>query len=234
MYRGLEITPPFFEVGPKAYMYGEKLLSLAKSADKLSRKYNVQVIMTPQYVDIPILAHETENLLIFAQHMDALRVGRGVGSVLPEAIKAAGAVGVLLNHAERPLSMETISRTIERADEVGLATMVCAGTLEEVATIACMKPNIVLVESPALIGVGKRRPEDQSAIARANRIVWDIDPEIRVLHGAGISCGQDVYDIIAAGAQASGSTSAIMEAADPCLMLEDMLRCVRLAWDRTH
>ena len=35
----------------------------------------------------------------FAQHMDYLPVGRGLGSV-SEAVKAAGAVGVMLNHAE--------------------------------------------------------------------------------------------------------------------------------------
>jgi triosephosphate isomerase len=234
MYKGLQITPPFFEVGPKAYLYGGQALALAQFADQISQKYDVQIIFTPQYVDIPLLAKGTRHILVFAQHMDAIKVGRGVGSVLPEAVKAAGAVGVLLNHAEKPIALDTIAATIQRADEVGLATMVSAGTPEEVAAIARLQPNIVLAESPALIGVGKRQDSDQAAIAQANEIVWKINPEIRVLHGAGISDGQDVYDIILAGAQATGSTSGILLASDPYRMLEEMIGCVRAAWDRIH
>ena len=234
MYKGLRITPPFFEVGPKAYLYGKELLRLAKFADKLSQRYEVQIIFTPQYVDIPLLAHETEYILVFAQHMDSLRIGRGIGSVLPEAVKAAGASGVLLNHAEKPLSLDEIKATIRRADEVQLATMVCASTVEDVSVIAHMQPNIILAESPALIGVGKRDANDLLAIAKTNEVVWSINPEIRVLHGAGISCGQDVYDIIMSGAQGTGSTSGILMAPDPYQMLEEMIGCVRAAWDKTH
>lgn len=234
MYRGLTIKPPFFEIGPKAYLFGKQALALAKHADKISVQYNVQIIFTPQYVDIPVIARETENLLVFAQHMDSIVVGRGVGSVLPEAIKAAGAAGVMLNHSEKPLSLAEIECTIKRADEVGLASMVCAGTLENVVAIARLAPNILLAETPELIGTGKREAGDQSAIPRINDIVWSINPEVRVLHGAGISNGQDVYDIVLLGAQGTGSTSGIIKSQEPFEMVEEMIRCVREAWDRTH
>jgi triosephosphate isomerase len=234
MYRGLEITPPFFEIGPKAYLFGEQVLALAKHADEMSRKYAVQVILTPQYVDIPLLAHAMKSVLIFAQHMDYLEIGRGVGSVLPEAIKAAGAVGVLLNHAEKKLSRDDLHRTMQRADEVGLATMVCADNLEQATAIARMQPNIIIAEAPGLIGVGKRGDNDRDVISGLNQAVWSIDAQIRVLHGAGISSGQDVYDIIAAGAQGTGSTSGIIKAKDPFAMVEEMIRSVRMAWDVTH
>jgi triosephosphate isomerase len=234
MYQGLKLSPPFFEIGPKAYLYGSEVLSLAKFADEISAKYKVQIIFTPQYVDIPLLVRETKNLLIFAQHMDALPIGRGVGSVLPEAIRAAGAVGVLLNHAEKPLSFETIQLTIQRADEVGLASMVCAGCLEDVKTIAKMRPNILLAESPELIGTGTRTADDQKNIRKINELVSGINPEILVLHGAGISSAQDVYEIISMGAQATGSTSGIIKAKDPFAMLEEMIRAVREAWNKSH
>jgi len=234
MYQGLILKPPFFEIGPKAYLYGKKVLDLAKFADGISAKYNVQIIFTPQCVDIPRLAQEMKNLLIFAQHMDALPVGRGVGSVLPEALKDAGAVGVLLNHAEKPLPFDVLQRTIQRADEVGLASMACAGNLEEVEIVAKMNPNILLAESPELIGSGKRGAEDQQAIQMINNLVWEINPQIFVLHGAGISSYQDVYEIIALGAQATGSTSGIINAQDPFVMLEEMIRSVREAWNATH
>lgn len=234
MYRGLEITPPFFEFGPKAYLYGMTLLALARHADMMSNKYAVQTIITPQYVDIALLAQEMERVLVFAQHMDSINVGRGIGAVLPEAVKASGAKGVLLNHSEKKLSLDELQRIMKRADEVGLATMVCADNLGDAAEIARMEPNIIIAESPELIGVGKRGDDDRQAIAKINQTVWDINPEIRVLHGAGISCGEDVYNIIAAGAQGTGSTSGIVQAKDPFAMLEEMVSSVRAAWDKTH
>jgi triosephosphate isomerase (TIM) len=234
MYRGLKITPPFFEIGPKAYLYGKDVLELARHADKVGKKYDVQIIITPQYVDIPILARVMENVLVFAQHMDSLEVGRGVGSVLPEALKAAGAVGVLLNHAEKKLLKDELERTIKRADKIGLATMVCADTLQDAAMIAYMEPNIIIAESPDLIGVGRRDENDQLAIHRINEAVWKINPDIRVLHGAGIRCGQDVYDVIANGAQGTGSTSGIVLSSDPFGMVEEMARSMREAWNITH
>jgi triosephosphate isomerase len=234
LYQALDIRPPFFEIGPKAYLYGSGIIPLAKQADIACQKYDVQIIFTPQTVDIPLLVRETKHILIFAQHMDELEIGRGVGSVLPEAIKAAGASGVLLNHVERRLPHDLIGRTIRRADEVGLATMVCADTIEDAAVIARMQPNIVLVESPALIGAGGRDVSAKKEIARINQVVWDVNPAIRVLHGAGIQSGQDVYDVIAAGAQATGSTSGIILAINPAVMLDEMIHAVRSAWDDTH
>ncbi len=234
MYSGIKIEPPFFEIGPKAYLYGKEVLKLAIYADKISEKYNIQIIFTPQYVDIPIIARETKRLLIFAQHMDSLPIGRGIGSVLPEALKADGAVGVLLNHAEKRLSHIEIMRTVKRADDVGLASLVCADTKEESAEIARMQPNIVLAESPELIGTGKRKDEDIKMIEQINHIVWEVNPQILVLHGAGIKCGQDVYNIISSGAQATGSTSGIILAKDPLAMVEEMIKAVRNAWDDTH
>jgi len=234
MYRGIEISPPFFEIGPKAYLYGQDVLKLARHADRVSAKYGIQIIFTPQYVDITALARGTKNLLIFAQHMDSLPIGRGVGSVLPEAVRAAGASGVLLNHAEKKLSLAELERTIQRADEVGLASMACADNVKEAEAIAKMHPNIIIAESPALIGVGKRAENDRQNITEINASIRAIDPEIRVLHGAGIGCGQDVYDIISAGAQAAGSSSGIVKAVDPFAMIEEMISAVRTAWDNIH
>jgi triosephosphate isomerase len=126
--------------------------------------------------------------------------------VLPEALKEAGAVGVLLNHAERRLSLSEINRTIKRADEVGLATLVCADTPEEAAAIAHLAPNIILAEPPALIGSTQAGAEGRDYVA----------------------------DIVALGAEATGCTSAVIKAHDPAAMLESMIRAMREAWDKTH
>lgn len=228
------LEAPFFELGPKAYIFGDELVALARHADALSAKYDVRIILTPQAVDIPRLVKETSHLLIFAQHMDPVRIGRGNGSVLPEALKAAGAVGTMLNHAEKPLTPDVLEETISRADEVGLATLVCAGDLGEVERISRLAPNIIIAEAPELIGAGSTAAEDRPNIPGINRLVQGISPDTRVLHAAGISNGKDVYDIIAAGAEATGSSSGVLKAMDPFSMLEEMISSVRKAWDQTH
>jgi len=35
------IEPPFFEIGPKAYLYGQDALDMAKAAEEASIKYGV-------------------------------------------------------------------------------------------------------------------------------------------------------------------------------------------------
>ena len=232
MYKGLNIKPPFFEVGPKAFLYGEKMLALAKVMDETAKKYDVDVIVTPQYTDIKLLADNTERILVFAQHMDYLTPGRGLGSVLPEAVKAAGAVGVMLNHAEKPLTLEEIEKTIARADEVGLATIVCADTVEDVKKIAKMGPNLIVAEPTDLIGTGQT--SDSNYVIETIKTVNEINPEIMVLQGAGISNGQDVYNTIKLGAQATGTTSGIMKSDRPYEMVEEMLYNLRKAWDELH
>ncbi len=232
MYKDFQIKAPFFEIGPKAFLYGEEMLKLAKVADEVAKKYDVDIILTPQYTDIKLIADNTERILVFAQHMDSLPVGRGLGSVLPEAVKAAGAVGVMLNHAEKPLTMEEIEKTIKRADEVGLATIVCADTVEELKEIAKLGPNLLVAEPTELIGTGTT--SDANYVVETIRTVREINPDIMVLQGAGISNGDDVYNTIKLGAQATGSTSGIIKAADPAAMVEEMISALRRAWDELH
>ena len=223
MYKDFHIKPPFFEVGPKAYLYGDDMLRLAKAIDRAAIKYDVDVIVTPQYTDIRLLAENTERISVFAQHMDYLTPGRGLGSVLPEAVKAAGAVGVMLNHAEKKLTLPEIEKTSARADEVGLATIVCADTVDELKAIAKMSPNLLVAEPTELIGTGKT--SDANYVKETIETVRAINPAIMVLQGAGT---------IKLGAQATGSTSGIIKAKDPEAMVDEMLSALRRAWDEVH
>ncbi len=232
MLKSSIIKPPFFEIGPKAIIYGEEMLKLAKVIDKTAMKYDVDVILTPQYTDIKLLADNTERIFIFAQHMDYLKPGRGLGSVLPEAVKAAGAKGVMLNHAEKPLTLDVIEKTIRRAEEVELATIVCADTVEDVKTIAKMGPDMIVAEPTELIGTGTT--SDSNYVIDTINTVKEINENIMVLQGAGISNGQDVYNTIKLGAQATGSTSGILKADDPYAMVEEMLFNLRKAWDEMN
>ncbi len=232
MYKGITVKPPFFEVGPKAYMYGERMLRLAKAADESSEKYDVRVILTVQPSDIYRLAKETKRVLVFAQHMDPIPVGRGNGSILPEALKEAGAVGVILNHAEKPMTLTDLAQAIKRADEVGLLSMVCADSIREAEAIAHLAPNIIVAEPTELIGTGQT--SDEEYVIATTSAIKGINPDIQVLQAAGIKDGRDVYRTIRAGADATGTTSGVMKAEDPEAMLDEMLAAVRKAWDEVH
>ena len=232
MYKGKIVKPPFFEIGPKAYMYGERMLKLAKAADEASVKYDVRIILTPQPSDIYLLKKETKHVFIFAQHMDPIPIGRGNGFILAEALKAAGADGVILNHAEKPMTLADLSTAIKRADEVGMISMACADSLREAEAIAHLTPNIIVAEPTELIGTGKT--SDEEYVIATTSAIKKVNPDIQVLQAAGISNGQDVYRTIRAGADATGTTSGIMKADDPEAMLDEMIRAVRKAWDEIH
>lgn len=229
MLRGFALKPPFFEIGPKSYLFGDEVLSLALSADAAAKKYDVDIIFTTPLVDIRRVAEATTRIFVFAPHMDPIAPGRGLADTLPESLVAAGAKGVMLNHCEKPLSLSALAQTIRRADEVGLATIVCTDTAAESAAVAKLRPNIIVAEPTGLIGTGQT--SDMEYVDAAIRAVKDIDPDILVLQGAGISSGADVYRVIRAGAEATGSSSGVVKAKDRAAMVDEMIGAVRRAWD---
>ena len=232
MIKNYKIKEPFFEYGPKCYMYGDVLLNIAKGLDELAEKYDVDVILDVPDTEIYNIAHNTKRIHVYSQHMDSLAVGKGMGRTLPEALKAAGAVGVMLNHAEHKLTMDEIKAAIARADEVGLATMVCADSVDEVREIAALGPNILVAEPTELIGTGK--PADKEYVDEVIRVIREVNPDIKPFPSAGISKGEDCYNIIKAGSSASGCSSAIAKAENPLGLAEEMIAAVRKAWDETH
>lgn len=229
MLKNYKISEPFFEYGPKCYMYGKTLLDMAIGLDKLSEKYDIDVVLDIPDTEIFNVAQHVKRVHVYSQHMDSLPVGRGMGRTLPEAVKAAGAVGVMLNHAEHKLTLDEIEKAIKRADEVGLATMVCADSVEEVKAIAKLSPNIIVAEPSELIGTGK--PADKAYVDEVIRVIREINPDIKPFPSAGITKGEDCYNIIKAGASASGCSSAIAKAAEPLKLAEEMLAAVRRAYD---
>ncbi|MBR3300155.1 MAG: triose-phosphate isomerase, partial [Clostridia bacterium] len=116
MVKNYKISTPFFEFGPKAYLYGTELLDLMKKIDGFAQKYDMDVIADVQTTDLRLIAENTsERIHVYAQHMDSIPIGRGMGTILPEAVKATGAVGVMLNHAECKLTLNEVKKAIERA-----------------------------------------------------------------------------------------------------------------------
>ena len=211
---------PFFVVNPKSYLYGEEIRKLAKKTDELCERYGFQSLFTAQLIDLPWIIEQCPHLIPCAQTMESLKPGRGMGHVLPEALAAAGVKACFLNHAENPLTLHGLAATIARANEVGILTCVCADSVEEARAIAQLHPDIMTCELTSLIGTGQIADEDY--MRSSTQAVKEISPHTMVLQAAGISTGQDVYDAIMYGGDATGGTSGIVAAEDPFATLEEM------------
>ena len=179
-----KIRTPFFMVNPKSYLYGERLLKLAKAADEFAKDKDFDVFFTAPFVDLRMIAENTSNLIVTAQHMDSLKAGRGMGYIVPEALAEAGVKAVFLNHAEHSLKVCELVKVMQRAKENGIYTVVCADSVKEAQAIAMLKPDILLCEPTELIGTGN--VSDKSYIEATNNAIRSIDPEILIMQAAGI------------------------------------------------
>jgi triosephosphate isomerase len=229
------IQPPVFEIGLKGYCWGVEAVRLAVEADRLAEALGVSVVYNPQAVDIRPVAEATSRILVFAQHMDPVEPGRGVGAVLAEALRDAGAAGTLLNHSERPMTLGAVARAIERAQAVGLFTLVFADSPAEAAALAHLGPDIVLAEPPELIATGVSAGNVMAGfVADTVDAVKAVDPAILVMSGAGVSGPEDVDRMIRLGLDGTGASSGIIRAPDPRAAMQAMLEAEAHAWAATH
>lgn len=216
-----KLRSPFFVVNPKAYLYGEKTLELARKLDQLAEKYEIDILFTTQFVDAYRVAQETSHLVVTVQHMDGLEVGRGMGYILPEALAEAGVEATFLNHAEHPVHVSELVTTMKRADELDILTIVCADSVKEAQTVATLGPDVMVCEPTELIGSGQA--SDSSYMQETNQAVKQANSNVLVLQAAGISTVEDVRQALESGADGTGGTSGIIGAEDPVATVEAML-----------
>jgi len=222
------VHTPIILVNFKTYAEatGRNALNLAKTAEKINQETGVSVGIAPQYVDItPIV--QTVSIPVFAQHIDPVTHGSFTGHVLPESVKEAGAVGTLINHSERRLKLADIDAAITRAQQVGLVTVICSNNSAVSAAVAALKPNMVAVEPPELIGTGipvsKAKPE---VVSGTVELVKHVNPEVIVLCGAGITTGEDVAAALRLGTEGVLVASGIVKAKDPYKALLDFAEAI--------
>jgi len=226
-----QIRTPYFEIGTKNYIYGDTVLEYAKAADAAAEKYDIDVLFITPAVEIRRVVENTKHLIVLAPYMDTLRPGRGMADILPEALRAAGAEGVVVNHCEKPMSIPQIKATIDRARELDMLVFACADTIAEAKAIAQLHPDIINPEPSELIGGTGGGVSSMSFVRDSIRSIKEIYPDILVEQAAGITNGQQVYDFIMAGSEAAGAASGIMKAADPLAMIDEMIAATRRAAD---
>ena len=206
---------------------GRKALELAEKAEKVSLETEVAIGVAPQYTDIAIVAKIT-NIPVFAQHTDPIQPGSHTGHVLAEAVKETGAIGTLINHSERQLKLSDIGAMIKIAREKGLVSVVCANNPAISAAVAALEPDILAIEPPELIGTGipvsKAKPE---VITNTIRLVREINSEVIILCGAGISHGEDVAAALRLGTQGVLVASGVVKAKDPYMVLREFAEAAK-------
>lgn len=228
MLEGLQT--PLIIVNFKTYLeaIGEKAVRLAREAEKVSRETGVSIGVAPQFTDVATIARSVD-IPVFAQHIDPVQPGGHTGHMLAEAVKEAGGMGTIINHSERQLKLSDIDATVEIARVKGLVTVVCANNPNISAAVAALKPDVLAVEPPELIGTGvpvsKARPE---VVTDTIKLVREINKKVVILCGAGIGSGEDVASALKLGSRGVLVASGIVKAKDPYRVLREFAEATRI------
>ncbi len=208
------ICPPIVIVNFKTYKEatGKNALKLAKVAEKAAKQTGISICIAPQYTDLTAVASSVD-IPVFAQHVDPIDFGAHTGQILAEAIKEAGAIGTLINHSEKPISLKSMEMVVDKAKTLGIVSVICSDTPKTAASVAYLRPDIVSVEPPDLIGTGipvsKTRPEE---VLETISLVREVDAAAIVLCGAGITTGADAEAALKLGANGVLVASGVVKA----------------------
>jgi len=220
----MDIETPVIMLNVKAYeqSLGEKDLYLARACEEVGEERGVSMAYSPQMVNLSAIAREV-GIPVLSQHADAFEPGSATGFSPLEAVKSAGAWGSLINHSEHRLRLADIEFLVSRARKLDLYSVVCTNNIAESRAAAELSPSCIAIEPPALIGTGIPVSQaDPGAVEESVKAVKKIDPEVKVLCGAGISTSRDVRAAIELGAEGVLLASGVVKAEDPKQVLRDL------------
>ena len=226
----IDICLPVMIVNFKTYLEatGKNAVELAKKAEKVSRETGIYIGVAPQLADLRSVAEAVE-IPVFAQHMDSIKPGSYTGHVLAESVREAGAAGTLINHSERQLKLSDIDEIVKITRKKGLISVVCANNPSISAAVASLKPDMVAIEPPELIGTGipvsKAQPE---VVSGTVGLVREVNEKVIILCGAGISHGEDVTAALKLGTQGVLVASGIVKAKDPYEIIREFAETMKI------
>ena len=205
---------------------GSNAIKLAVIMDKVAKETGASMAIAVQATDITTCA-EKICIPVFAEHIDPITPGSHTGWTLPEAVKAAGAVGTLINHSEHRLKLADIDVCITQAKKLGLDHIICSNNVSTSKAIAAFSPNFVAVEPPELIGGDiSVTSADPDIVSNSVSAVKNIDNNVKVLCGAGVKNGKDVAKAIELGAEGVLLASGVVKAKDKESVLRDLASCL--------
>jgi triosephosphate isomerase len=225
---------PILAVNYKAYYphsFGKHAVEIAKAAVRVKSEVDIEIILAPPFTELYRVLREVEGsgVRVYAQHADPMEPGAITGYTPLEGLKELGVQGVIINHSEHRLKLSDIKYLISKAHSLGLDVLACADEPETGAAIAVLEPDMIAVEPPELIGTGisvsKAKPE---VITRSVELIRRVNSRVKILTGAGISTGEDVYIAVKLGTVGVLVASAIVKAKDPYAVMREMaLEAVR-------
>ncbi|MDD3621114.1 MAG: triose-phosphate isomerase [Methanofollis sp.] len=216
---------PLIIVNLKAYAEGtgEKAARIAAAAEEVGKESGAVIGVAPAYTDLGCIVRDYD-VPVYAQHIDGVMPGAHTGHVTAEEVRGAGAMGTLINHSERRLTLAEIEASLSAARRCELEAVICTNNVATTAAAAALGPEYVAIEPPELIGTGVSVSKaDPGIIENSVEAVRRVNPEVKVLTGAGISTGECVRIALDLGTDGVLLASGVVKATDPAAALRDLV-----------
>ena len=195
---------------------------IGSAAASVDESADADIAVAPQAAELGAVA--ATGVDTWSQHVSPVGHGSHTGSTLAPAVGDAGAVGTLLNHSERRMTVADIDAGIDAAQAAGLETVVCANNPAQIGAVTRLGPDAVAVEPPELIGTGTPVSQaDPDVVTDAINAAAAVDPSVDVYCGAGISTGTDVVAAAELGADGVLLASGVAKADDPAAALRQLV-----------
>jgi|TARA_B110000196_G_C21132196_1_gene659089 triosephosphate isomerase len=204
---------------------GNKIIKLAKIAQRISKKYKIPIAIAPPHHQIPLVTKF--NVIVLAQHLDDKKIGSTTGFMIPEIAKRSKINGSLINHSEHRISEKEIKNLIKRLKRLKLKTIVCVKNVNESKKYAKLNPTFIAIEPPELIGTGRAiSTEKPHLITKAVDSVKLAKNSTKLLCGAGIVSGKDVTRAKKLGSKGILVASGIVKAKNWEKIIEEFSRAL--------
>ena len=204
---------PLIVVNFKTYetAMGAKAVELAKAMERASNS-TVRMVAVVSAFDLHSVQQAAPTLEIWSQHLDPVGKGSFTGWLQPDNAIERGAKGTIINHAEHKVNIEHVKELMNQLPS-SFPICACAADVNEAHQLAELGPTFIAVEPPELIGGDiSVTTADPTIVSDTVTAVQNINPDVRVLCGAGVKDGDDVRTAVELGAHgvllASGVTKA--------------------------
>ncbi len=202
---------------------GEKIIKLAKIAEKISKKYKIKIAIAPPHHLIPLITKF--GIIVLAQHLDDKKVGSTTGFMIPEIIKKSKIGGSIINHSEHRITESEIKNLVKRLKKLKLKTIVCVKNVSEAKKYAKINPTFIAIEPPELIGTGRAiSTEKPQLITNSINAVQSAKNSTKLLCGAGIVSAEDVSRAVELGSKGILVASGVIKAKNWESILSDFSR----------
>ena len=204
--------------------------AMAQSADTLGQhmanvQTNARMVAVASAFDLSSVS-SISGLEVWSQHLDPVGQGSHTGWLEPETAIARGASGTIINHAEHKVPLDHVEKLMAMLPE-GFPICACAADVEEARALAKLGPTFIAVEPPELIGGDiSVTTADPAIVSDTVSAVKEVNPDVRILCGAGVKNGQDVATAISLGAEGVLLASGVTKANDVIGVLNDLVSLI--------